>query len=269
MPSKIPWTRLPMSFEPARLHEDLSRIPDEAWTEHFNQSDYQGRWSSVSLRSLSGRTTDISAHGASADMFQDTPLMAECPYLRSVVYTFDVPLKAVRLLRLEAGSRVREHVDADLGLAEGELRVHVPVATNDRLEFVVANRQLKLREGEAWYVDFSQPHRIYNGGATDRIHLVLDGQVNDWALALLERSVKEVVTETYEPHGIAQLRAFCERVYEDAGLQSRLEPVANMPEFLQAVVDAGRQCGYSFGPDEVESIYRERRCEWRARVVAQ
>ncbi|HEY4355430.1 MAG TPA: aspartyl/asparaginyl beta-hydroxylase domain-containing protein [Acidobacteriaceae bacterium] len=256
-----------MSFEPARLHEDLARIPEEVWTEHFNQNDYQGRWSSVSLRSLSGRSNDISAPGAEADAFRETPLMEQCPYLQAVVRTFEFPLRAVRLLRLQAGSRVREHIDADLGLAGGELRIHVPMATNDQLEFVVANRQLKLREGEAWYVDFSQPHRIHNGGETDRVHLVIDGQVNDWALALLERSAKEIVTETCEPRGIAEFRAFRERVYEDAELQSNLEPILHTPELLQAVVDAGQARGYNFGLDEVESVYRENRREWKARVV--
>jgi len=158
-------------------------------------------------------------------------------------------------------------VDADLGLEDGELRIHVPVATNEQLEFVVANRQLKLREGEAWYIDFSQPHRIHNAGQTDRVHLVIDGQVNDWAMALLERSSKEIVTETFEPRGIAEFRAFSARVYEDAELRSRLESIANTPELLQAVVDAGQKSGYSFGLDEVDSVYRQNRREWKARVV--
>jgi hypothetical protein len=173
----------------------------------------------------------------------------------------------VRLLRLHAGSRVREHRDADLGLADGELRIHVPVVTSEQVEFVVANRRLMLREGEAWYIDFSQPHRIDNRGASDRIHLILDGTLNEWAAALLQRSVEEIVTETFEPAGAAGFRVFREMVFEDLQLQEEMLRAAERPRFLQAVVAAGAERGYGFGMAEVESILNQRRREWMERSV--
>ena len=39
---------------------------------------------------------------------------------------------------------------------------------------------MEMNEGEAWYLNFSLEHSVRNGGATDRIHLVIDCIVNDW-----------------------------------------------------------------------------------------
>jgi hypothetical protein len=262
----IPWTRLPLRFDAGLLRAEVQAIAEAAWVPHFNQADYEGRWSSVALRSKSGRVDDITAQG-SIEEFRDTPLAAQCPHLQAVMAAFAFPQKSVRLLRLHAGSRVREHRDADLGLADGELRIHVPVVTSEQVEFVVANRRLMLREGEAWYIDFSQPHRIDNRGASDRIHLILDGTLNEWAAALLQRSVEEIVTETFEPAGAAGFRVFREMVFEDLQLQEEMLRAAERPRFLQAVVAAGAERGYGFGMAEVESILNQRRREWMERSV--
>jgi len=268
----IPWTRLPMSFDPAPLRAELDAIAPERWKIHFNRADYEGQWSSVSLRSRSGRVDDGVAHGEVAE-FQDTAMMQQCPHMRAVVEAFAFPKKAVRLLRLQAGSRVKEHCDRDLGLADGELRIHVPIATNDKLEFVVSNRRLVLREGEAWYIDFSQPHRIFNGGDSDRTHLVIDGRVNEWAQELLERGVREVVTETEAAPGVARFKEFCEQVCEDAALQDELMlemapgVFVGQEEFLGTVISAGAKRGYELNPEVVESFFTQQRKEWLQRSV--
>jgi hypothetical protein len=265
-PVAIPWTKLPFAFDPVGLRVDLQSIPSQAWVPHFNPQDYSGEWSSVALRSRSGRADDITAQGAVED-FHDTPLAAQCPHLWAAVRAFAFPLKSVRLLRLHAGSRVREHCDRDLRLASGELRIHVPVATNEDVEFIVANRRLELCEGEAWYIDFSQPHRIDNRGAADRTHLVIDGTLNDWAVALLQRALSEVVTESFEPARAASLRLFREQVFEDKQLQTELLKITDREKFLDAVVAAGVEQGFDFELGEVESEFNRRRGEWLERSV--
>ena len=259
-----PWTKLPLFFDPGPLHADLDVIPESAWVPHFNLNDYAGRWSSTALRSLSGRADDIQPRGQAAD-FTDTPLAAQCPHLKAVIDAFDFPKKSVRLLRLHARSRVLEHRDPDLGLADGEIRIHVPIATNDRLEFVVANRRLILSEGEAWYIDFTQPHRIDNAGDTDRIHLVIDGSANEWALGLIKRGLQERVTETFEPDGVRSFRQFRAAVFEDPHLQAALLKVTDRPQLIDAVVSAGAARGYAFQRVEVESAYQQSHREWLER----
>ena len=265
-PVTLPWTKLPFFFDPVGLRADLQSIPADAWVPHFNQFDYEGQWSSVSLRSRSGRSDEIIAHGA-AEEFRDTPLAAQCPHLQAAVNAFEIPRKAVRLLRLHAGARIKEHRDRDLGLADGELRIHVPIATNDDVEFIVANRRLILQEGESWYIDFSQPHRINNRGTTDRIHLVIDGTVNDWSAALLDRAMREIVTESFEPQGVAGLRRLSELVFADPQLQSQLLAITDQKKFLDAVVALGAQHGCDFELSEAESALNQRRHEWLMKSV--
>jgi quercetin dioxygenase-like cupin family protein len=66
------------------------------------------------------------------------------------------------------------------------VRIHIPVQTNPDVKFVVDGRALPLKEGEAWYINFNLPHRIYNGGATDRVHLVIDCRLNAWLDAMFQ-----------------------------------------------------------------------------------
>jgi Aspartyl/Asparaginyl beta-hydroxylase len=266
MRNPIRWTKLPFHFDPALLRSDLAAIEDAEWVLHFNQADFAGEWSGVSLRSTSGRANDIAPRG-NADEFIDTPLMARCPHLSAVIQSLHFPIKGVRLLRLHAGSRVKEHMDRDLGLADGELRIHVPVETNEHVEFIVANRMLPLKEGETWYIDFSQPHRIVNGGSTPRTHLIIDGNVNEWAKELLLKSTCDIVTETFDPPGMLQFDRFRALVFEDVALQKELIEIRNPANLVQAVAATGARHGFVFSPEDADSVLQSNRRDWILRTL--
>jgi len=173
--------KLPLSFDPAKLRADLERIPQESWIAHFNQREYEGDWRVASLRSVRGQATQIfSDSTVSPADYAPTPLLAQCPYFEAVLAAFACPQTAVRLMALGAGSRIREHRDWTIDYENGEARLHVPIATSPSVEFYLAGRRIVMNEGEAWYLDFGEPHSVYNGGSTERIHMVLDCVVNDW-----------------------------------------------------------------------------------------
>ncbi len=263
----IPWTKLPFAFDPAPLQREVFALAPDSWVPHFNAADYAGEWSSVSLRSTSGRADDIlpGVSGTESSVFYDTPLLAANRHLRAVVETFQFPLKAVRLLRLHGGSRVKEHSDGDLRLANGEIRVHVPILTSDRVEFIVSNRQIPLRAGESWFIDFSKPHRIHNAGAAPRIHLVIDGTLNGWAADLLERSCREIESPTFVPAGVQAFDRFRELVYRDPALQADLMAKQSAPDLLNAVVAAGERFGFLFTFADVQSLTAAHHREWTMR----
>lgn len=260
----LPWTRLPFTFDAALLQREVTAFTEDAWQPHFNQNDYEGQWSSIALRSRSGRSDDILPNG-SAEEYQDTPLLAASPALKAALDQFHIPMKSVRLLRLHAGSRVREHSDHDIGLADGELRIHIPVRTSDAVEFIVANRRLRLREGESWYIDFSQSHRIHNAGTEHRIHLVIDGVTNPWAIEMLQRSVREIRTESEEPAGTTYVRAFCNVVWEMPSLQALLMKPNHRDTFLDEVVASGNQHGFPFERSDAEAWLNSNRHDWLMR----
>jgi hypothetical protein len=175
----LPHLKLPLTFDPRPLQDDVSKLTPEDWRPHFNQRQYEGDWSGVALRGNPGSHMPLFPDPTRSD-FVDLPVLDRCPNIRNVLAAFQCPLHIVRLLRLSAGSVIREHSDFDLSYEDGNLRLHIPVFTNPKVEFAVASEPLPLREGECWYINFSLPHRIHNLGDTDRIHLVIDCELNPW-----------------------------------------------------------------------------------------
>ncbi len=57
--------------------------------------------------------------------------------------------------------------------------------TNPDVEFHLNRRRVVLEAGSAWYLRLSDPHSVANRGTTDRVHMVIDLDVNDWIAALL------------------------------------------------------------------------------------
>jgi hypothetical protein len=184
--------KLPLKFDPDRLKADLARLQPEEWIPHFNTSYYEGDWSGVALRAVGGRAGQLYPDPTATDDFADTPILARCPYFQDALAAFQCQLTSARLLRLAAGSSIREHRDYKLGLEDGEIRVHIPVVTNLDVAFFLAGERVIMSEGEAWYLNLNLPHRVENHSDIDRIHLVIDCVVNDWLLQLFPPEMAQV-----------------------------------------------------------------------------
>jgi hypothetical protein len=88
-------------------------------------------------------------------------------------------------MRLTVGSVIKEHNDFELSFEEGTVRIHVPVVTNPDVEFYLNRRRVVLEAGSSWYLRLSDPHSVVNRGAADRVHMVIDAEVNDWVRDVL------------------------------------------------------------------------------------
>ena len=98
----------------------------------------------------------------------------------------ECPLRAVRLMRLSPGSLIREHSDHDLDAAlMGLVRLHVPVTSEAGVEFRLNGSPVALTPGSVWYLRLADPHSVVNDGDVDRVHLVIDAEMNDWLLQML------------------------------------------------------------------------------------
>ncbi|HEX9595558.1 MAG TPA: aspartyl/asparaginyl beta-hydroxylase domain-containing protein [Anaerolineales bacterium] len=241
--------QLPFQFDPQLLQEDLHTIQPEEWTPHYNKCDYGGDWRGAALRAPTGHAHTLFAGLADASDFTDTTLLGRCPNLRRVLATFACPLKAVRLLRLAPGAVIREHCDPGLGYEEGEVRLHLPILTNPGVEFHVAGERLHFEVGNCYYVNTSLPHRVSNRGSADRVHLVIDAEVNAWVHDVFRRS-RAVPTLAPAPQGYEAFRTL---LLSDAALQQTLHAIADEQEFLDAVVRMGRARGFAFDRAEVGS----------------
>ena len=184
--------KLPLSFSPAALRQDLDRLRSDAWIEHFVKQNYDGDWSAIALRMPASAVgmhpiASICAHGGDQD-WVDAPLLANSPAFREVLAAFHCPLESVRLMRLAPGSDIKQHRDPDLAFEDGSVRLHVPVQTNPRVEFYLNDQQVVMAAGECWYLRLSDPHRVSNHGDCDRVHIVIDARVNSWLEELFRES---------------------------------------------------------------------------------
>ena len=224
----------------------------------------------MALRSSGGKAVGIVPHPTGQGEYADTALLARCPYFQAVLAQFHCPLRAVRVLRLGAGSVIREHRDNCLGYADGEVRFHVPITTNPDVAFVVNGERLVMNPGECWYVNFNLPHRVANRGTTDRVHLVVDCAVNDWVTALLPAEITNPAPEPVAedvPRSPEALDRFREVVLNDLALQEELRDVVDHKLFVSLVVRLGAERGCRMSPLDVDEALREGRRAWLERWV--
>ena len=180
--------RLPFAFDPAPLEADLARIEGGEWTAHFVRQNYAGDWAVLPLRAKAGATHPVMMiySDPTATEFEDTPFLARLPAMAAAIAAFRCPIRAVRLMRLTPGSEIREHCDHDLDAALGFARIHVPVRTSPQVTFLLNGTHVPMAPGEAWYLRLADRHSVINRGGDDRVHLVIDAEMNPWLAGQLD-----------------------------------------------------------------------------------
>ena len=91
-------------------------------------------------------------------------------------------------MRLAPGSLIKEHKDHDLAYEEGKVRIHIPVLTNERVDFSLNGVRCVMPAGSTWYLRLCDPHSVANRGTGARVHLVIDAAVNAWLAGLVARA---------------------------------------------------------------------------------
>lgn len=75
--------------------------------------------------------------------------------------------------KLMSGGRIIPHRDAHASFAAGH-RIHVPIATNPRVRFMIDGRPYQLEVGQAYEINNQKVHSVMNKGAQDRINFIFD-----------------------------------------------------------------------------------------------
>ncbi len=184
--------KLNFNFDPVKLKNDLIKLEKFVWTDHFVKENFEGTWSVIPLRACSSAKHPIQmiSYAPDCDTYTDTEYLGICEYIPVVLSKFNCNLQNVRLMKLDAGSKINEHRDYDLDYESGKVRIHIPVKTNNKVKFYLNNKRVKMQEGECWYLRLSDPHSVINSGKEDRIHLVIDAVVNDWVKSLINDSIE-------------------------------------------------------------------------------
>lgn len=185
----ISFAKLPLALNLAQLQYEVNALT-QRWSPHFNIKHYEGGWKVLSLRAPGGKADQIIPDLINDAVYMDTPLMQSCPAVKELMQQMHCPVLSARFLNLQAGAVIKPHRDHELAFENGEARLHFPVFTNDGVEFFVEQEQVRMREGDCWYINANLTHSVVNRGNADRIHLVIDCEVNDWLRELFERGEK-------------------------------------------------------------------------------
>ena len=211
---------LPLLFDVQKLADDLAVAEAQQWTNHFNQKDYDGQWTGIALRSATGESQNINA--VTEIKYQDTPLLSVCPYFREIVEMMQCEVESVRLLALMPGSEIKTHRDQGLGYQYGCFRLHIPIITDENVDFVVDGEKLDMQPGTLWYANFDLPHSVKHTGTTRRIHLVIDGKRNVWTDELFGQAgydfSKENKQEKYDAETTENMIAHLREMGTDTAL---------------------------------------------------
>jgi mannose-6-phosphate isomerase-like protein (cupin superfamily) len=176
----IKYLQLPFNFDVQKMQDELLQLGNQLWKLHFQVKHYNGEWSAILLRSINGDINNGFISPTEDAVYADTILLNECTYFKDILNHFKCPLLSVRLLKLSAGAQIHEHKDADLNFEEGLVRFHIPVITNADVDFYLDKEKMVIQPGECWYMNFNLPHALHNKSNIDRIHLVIDAEVNEW-----------------------------------------------------------------------------------------
>lgn len=257
----VSFARLPLAFDVAPLLSDVAGLAGDRWVVHFNQGYHDGGWQGVALRAVGGDAGRLHSGAHDAAAVADTELMRTCPGIGAALARLRCPLRAVRLLRLAAGSVIREHRDDDLRFEDGEARLHIPLVTSPAVEFYVEDRRVMMEAGECWYVDFSRPHRVANRGDRERIHLVIDCGVNEWLVAQIAAG-EGAVARAAPPSGPEAFAAFRASVLQDTVLEARLRSETSPAAFVARTVALGAERGFRFDAEDVRAAMAQGQRVW-------
>jgi len=75
--------------------------------------------------------------------------------------------------KLLAGGRIIPHRDSHPSFGAGH-RIHVPIATNPRVRFMIDGQPAMLEVGHAYEINNQKVHSVMNKGDADRIHFIFD-----------------------------------------------------------------------------------------------
>jgi len=144
--------------------EDTSR--QERFAEYHNQTQtiillFSDGWPDISISRRSGWRR-FSAHA--------------WPIVQKILADHYRPgghvLRAM-VAKLVAGGIVTPHEDVHPSFAIAH-RVHVPLITNDLVDFTVADETFHLQEGVAYEISNLDTHGVHNRSSEDRVHFIFD-----------------------------------------------------------------------------------------------
>jgi hypothetical protein len=166
----------PLGFIDSRkLTEKILAAEESAWyADPRRQNDYEVhvQTQSIVLVFFDGWPQVNIYHGSGWDAFGDLAM----PIMEEIVEQHYPPggmVLRVVLARLPPACQIESHVDKHASFAVAH-RIHVPLVTNPKVEFIVGPERIITRPNQAFELNNHMFHSVANHGDTARIHLIFD-----------------------------------------------------------------------------------------------
>ena len=201
-------------FDTRPLREKVMQITDDAWAESDRSERYE-------VHRQTETVMLIKFLGGISIKPEIQPLYAEFeeqlqPVLDHIARYYQDNGFVLRILlaKLTAGGKIDEHVDSGYSLLNVH-RIHIPIITNEDVDFYVGGTRKQMLAGEFWEIDNVQKHAVENNGDEDRVHMIVDWMPNHAGLDV-EAAINAVKsTETApESQDIVSLDDLIDKAYE-------------------------------------------------------
>ena len=117
----------------------------------------------------------------------ESQLIERFPVMAKVLQEFKCPVNMMVFYYMPPGASIHPHRDTCGALELGYLRFHVPIKTSPEVKFLVDDVAVPMQEGQLWALNTSHKHGVFNLGTSDRVHLMVQVEVNQWVRSVLPR----------------------------------------------------------------------------------
>lgn len=205
--------RLPFDVDADGLRRDLEAVQTMIEARHHKSGLlYRGEITFIGLITAGGDVGESRPSPSGA--YEKTEALTYCPNIDAFLDGLDLEFQRVRLIGLHPGRRLPWHYDG-LNAVDGHpdslgARLHVPIVTSPKAWLQMSHETYRWQPGEAWWADFSFPHRVFNGSSRTRVHLLMDVVINDRFLKLMPDWFWEQrdTRARAQPHAAGLCRAF-------------------------------------------------------------
>ena len=176
-PRKTSSVRFLGAVDITQLRSQVLAIPQEVWdrenAEKPNKFDALEKTEHIVFRFVNGLHDWRTSH--------DRPLWAEWkdrlePVMRQATASYGYAngeFPRVMLAKMAPGGIISPHIDASPS-AKWPHKIHVPILTNEAVQFYIKPANYHFKEAEAVEVNNLDVHAVSNQGDTVRIHLIFE-----------------------------------------------------------------------------------------------
>ena len=167
--------KLPFTFDVEALTKEYHSIPESVYADLSGSYEKENR-----LFRLNLVEPEFVPEMDRAPEFLPIDLLKERPEMLRIYNTIQSPMETYRIHRMAPHKSIDLHRDVALSWDHGAFRIHVPIITNDKVEFLQQGKPVVMKPGECWYLNVDVEHEVHNRSDEWRIHLILDCRRNAW-----------------------------------------------------------------------------------------